>query len=146
MTKPKDFEPEFDEKIDFEADEELEEALGRGKQRLADAIENTATRIDDRLYGSAEYLRSTEIGAMRDDFVAAIRKRPLLSVGVALGAGYLIAKALNVGSGRGKRGRAVSSRIKRQIGKAVVGSLAAAVAARVRQSLADAQEREQRYE
>ena len=109
-------------------------------------VPNTATRIDDRLYGSAEYLRSTEIEVMRDDFVAAVRKRPLLSVGIALGAGYLIAKALNVGSGRGKRGRAVSSRIKRQIGKAVVGSLAAAVAARVRQSLADAQERGHRYE
>jgi len=172
MTDRIEFDPEFDEDVDFEADEEFEEALDnrsfrdidveelkargreawqsardrgrerlsdaavRGKSRLADTIENTATVLDDRLYGSAEYLRSSDIEVMRDDFVDAVRKRPLLSAGIALGAGYLIGKAIDVPHiGR----RSKKSKFRRQIQRAVVSGLATMVASRLREAVMSAE-------
>lgn len=110
----------------------LNEAAVRGKTRLADSIENTATVLDDRLYGSAEYLRSNDMEVIRDDFVETVRKRPLLSAGIALGAGYLIGKALDVPHiGRRKK----KSRFRRQIQRAVVSGLATMVASRLRDAV-----------
>jgi ElaB/YqjD/DUF883 family membrane-anchored ribosome-binding protein len=167
MTDRIEFDPDFDEDVDFEADEEFEEALDndvdelkargreawqtarergrarlseaavRGKSRLADSIENTATVLDDRLYGSAEYLRSTDIEVIRDDFVDTVRKRPLLSAGIALGAGYLIGKALDVPHiGRRRK----TSKLRRQIQRAVVSGLATMVASRLRDAVMAAEE------
>ncbi|HEX6559958.1 MAG TPA: hypothetical protein VF021_10860 [Longimicrobiales bacterium] len=169
MTDRIEFDPEFDEEVDFEADDEFEEALdyrsfhqidveelkargreawqtarergrerlndaaARGKTRLADSIENTATVLDDRLYGSAEYLRSRDVQVIRDDFVDTVRKRPLLSAGIALGAGYLIGKALDVPS-IGRR-RKKKSKLRRQIQRAVVSGLATMVASRLREAV-----------
>lgn len=118
--------------------ERLRDAALRGKTRFAEAIDNTATRLDDRLYGSAEYLRSSDLEVIRDDLVDVIRQRPLLSAGIALGAGYLIGKATNLLPKRGKS--AIRKQLSRQLRRAVVSSLAAAVATRMRDTLAAAQE------
>jgi len=117
----------------------LSEAAKRSKERLADKLEDTASQIDGRLYYSADYLRTSDIEVIRDDFVDLVRKRPLLSAGIALGAGYLVGKALGIGSGGGrKRGRV--SRLKGQVGRAVVSGLATMVASRLRDNLLPAPE------
>jgi hypothetical protein len=172
MTEHIDFEPEFDEDIEFEADEDFEEALGdrdridveglkrrgrdmfysarergreriyhaagRGKERLAEAIDNTATRLDDRLYGSADYLRNSDVEVIRDDLIDHIRQRPLLSAGIALGAGYMVGKVTNIG-GSSKAKRLVRKQITGKIRRAILSSLAAAVTARLQESLAASQ-------
>ena len=173
MSDNIEFESELAEDVDFDADDEFEEALGgrhridvdelkargreiledarergrerlysaagRGKERLAEAIDNTATRFDDRLYGSAEYLRSSDIESIGSDLVEQIRKRPLLSAGIALGAGYLVGKATGIGSKTpGKR--LIRKKLTRQLRRAIVSSLAAAVTSRMQQAIADAQE------
>lgn len=112
----------------------LSDAARRSKERLADKLEDAASQIDGRLYYGAEYLRTSDIEVIRDDFVDAIRKRPLLSAGIAIGAGYLIGKAMNFGSGRSKK-KTRGSGIKSQVGRAVVSSLAAMAAARLRDGL-----------
>lgn len=62
-----------------------------GMQRRAGKV---ADRAGDALDTSAEYLRTHDIDEMRDDLENTIRERPLLSVGVAIGAGFLLARIL----------------------------------------------------
>jgi hypothetical protein len=172
MTEHVDFDAEFDEDVDFEADDEFEEALGarhridvdelkargrdmlysarekgrerlytaagRGKERLAEAIDNTATRLDDRLYGGADYLRNQDVEVIASDLVEQIRKRPLLSAGIALGAGYLVGKATNIGGSKNPGKKLVRKQITKQIRRAIVSSIAAAVASRMQESIAAA--------
>lgn len=47
-------------------------------------------RASDALESGAEYLRSHDLPMIRDDVIEQIRERPLVAVGVALGAGFLI--------------------------------------------------------
>jgi ElaB/YqjD/DUF883 family membrane-anchored ribosome-binding protein len=62
-----------------------------GIQRRAGHV---ALRASDALDTSAEYIRSHDAAEMRDDLERAIRDRPLFSVGVAVGAGFLIGRLL----------------------------------------------------
>lgn len=123
----------------------LASAANRSKERLAERLEDTASQIDGRLFYGAEYLRTTDLEVMRDDLIDLVRRRPLLSAGIAIGAGYLIGKALGIGSGGPKRSKRGSS-IKSQVGRAVVSSLAAMAAARFRAGLLESDEDEEEEE
>lgn len=94
------------------------EALETGRNRLAGQLETLGDRLEERgrgmsdsggvqrragqaairageaLDSSADYLRSHDATEMRDDLERAIRERPLFSVGVAVGAGFLLARLL----------------------------------------------------
>jgi ElaB/YqjD/DUF883 family membrane-anchored ribosome-binding protein len=98
--------------------ERLGGAVDTGRNRIADQLERVGERIDERartmdeaggvqrragalahrtsdaLDHSAEYIRTHEPAEMRDDLEQAIRERPLMSVTVALGAGFLLARIL----------------------------------------------------
>ena len=112
--------------------ERLYVAADRGRGRLADAIDTAAERIDDRLSGGATYLRTHDVDVMRDDLSNTIRRYPLLSAGVAIGAGYLIGRALDLPRPGRRRNR---GRVGKQLSRAVVSTLGAIVAARMRDSL-----------
>ncbi|HEX9108078.1 MAG TPA: hypothetical protein VF832_12635, partial [Longimicrobiales bacterium] len=49
----------------------------------------------DALDSGAEYVRNNSIGDIRNDLTQQIRSHPLLSMGVAIGAGYLLSKILD---------------------------------------------------
>src|SRR5690606_20149599 len=53
-----------------------------------------AVRAGEALDNSAQYLREHDVTEMRDDLERSIRDRPLLSVGIAAGAGFLLARLL----------------------------------------------------
>jgi ElaB/YqjD/DUF883 family membrane-anchored ribosome-binding protein len=55
---------------------------------------HVAVRAGEALDSGAEYLRSHDPDEMRDDLERSIRERPLLSVGIAVGAGFLLARLL----------------------------------------------------
>lgn len=109
----------------------LADAAKRSKERIAEKLEDAASQIDGRLFYGADYLRTTDIEVIRDDFIDVVRKRPLLSAGIAIGAGFLIGKVMGVGSGGSRRKRG-GSNITSQVGRALVGSLAAMAASRLR--------------
>jgi ElaB/YqjD/DUF883 family membrane-anchored ribosome-binding protein len=93
-------------------------AVNTGKNRIADQLQRAGERIEERardmddsggmqrragqiahrasgaLDSGAHYLRDHEVDEMRDDLEHAIRARPLLSVGIAAGAGFLLARIL----------------------------------------------------
>jgi ElaB/YqjD/DUF883 family membrane-anchored ribosome-binding protein len=103
------------------------QALDSGKSRLADGISRLGERLDeqatnlegqgglgsrasrymqyasDAAEDSAEYLRSHDLDVIRDDFASQVRARPLLSCGIALGAGFLLGSAGSSGSSRRDR-------------------------------------------
>lgn len=62
-----------------------------GVQRRASRV---AARASEALDSGAEYIRSRDPQEMRDDLERSIRAKPLLSVGIALGAGFLLARLL----------------------------------------------------
>jgi ElaB/YqjD/DUF883 family membrane-anchored ribosome-binding protein len=94
------------------------EALETGKSRIAGQLESIGDRLEERgrsmedaggvqrragqvavraseaLDSSADYLRTHDPAEMRDDLERAIRERPLFSVGMAVGAGFLLARLL----------------------------------------------------
>jgi ElaB/YqjD/DUF883 family membrane-anchored ribosome-binding protein len=96
----------------------VERALSSGRGRIADQLQRVGERIEERarhmedaggmqrraghavqrasdaLDSGADYIRSHEVNEMREDLEDAIRGRPLLSVGVALGAGFLLARLM----------------------------------------------------
>jgi ElaB/YqjD/DUF883 family membrane-anchored ribosome-binding protein len=98
--------------------ERVGEAVDTGRSRLAGQIETLGDRLEERgrsmedrggvqrraghvavraseaLDSSADYLRTHDVGEMRVDLERTIRERPLLSVGVAVGAGFLLARIL----------------------------------------------------
>lgn len=98
--------------------ERVGSALDTGRNRIADQMERASGRLSERaremedtggvqrragqvalrasgaLESGADYLRTHEMDQMRDDLEHAIRERPLLSVGVAVGAGFLLARLL----------------------------------------------------
>lgn len=101
-----------------EGRERAGEAADAGRDRIAGKLEELGGRLEERgreaqqrggvqgragqaavraggaLDSSAEYLRSHDVDDMRDDLERQIRDRPLVSVGVALGAGFLLARIL----------------------------------------------------
>jgi ElaB/YqjD/DUF883 family membrane-anchored ribosome-binding protein len=68
---------------------EMEQA-GGVKARAGHVARRAGEALDD----SADYLRTHDTEEMRDDLERAIRDRPLLSVGIAAGAGFLLARIL----------------------------------------------------
>jgi ElaB/YqjD/DUF883 family membrane-anchored ribosome-binding protein len=98
--------------------ERLSDAVETGRGRLAGQLESLGDRLEERgrtmedqggvqrragqaavrasdaLDSSAEYLRTHDMGEMRDDLERAIRERPLFSVGMAVGAGFLLARLI----------------------------------------------------
>jgi ElaB/YqjD/DUF883 family membrane-anchored ribosome-binding protein len=62
-----------------------------GVQRRAS---QAALRATEALDTSAEYIRSRNPDEMRDDLERQIRARPLLSIGIAAAAGFLLARSL----------------------------------------------------
>ena len=114
--------------------ERIYDAAERGRGRLATAIDSAAGRVDQRLHESADYLRTHDVDGIRQDLSNQIRRHPLLSAGVALGAGYLIGRVLvDSGPRRGRRGH---SGVGRQLSRALVSGVGAMLTARVRDSLA----------
>ena len=101
-----------------EGRERLIEAVDAGRNRVAGQLERISDRLAERgrgmeeaggvqrrasqvalrageaLDSGAEYLRSHDPDEMRDDLERSIRERPLLSVGIAAGAGFLLARLL----------------------------------------------------
>lgn len=98
--------------------EKVAAAADSGRNRIAGQLESLGDRIEERardmedaggvqrraghaalraseaLDSSAEYIRSHDTAEMRDDLERAIRDRPLVSVGLAIGAGFLIGRLL----------------------------------------------------
>ena len=73
------------------------EERGRGMEEaggVQQRASQVALRAGEALDSGAEYLRSHDPDAMRDDLERSIRQRPLLSVGIAAGAGFLLARLL----------------------------------------------------
>ena len=73
------------------------EERGRGMEEaggVQQRASQVALRAGEALDSGAEYLRSHDPDAMRDDLERSIRDRPLLSVGIAAGAGFLLARLL----------------------------------------------------
>lgn len=66
------------------------EQAGGVQRRAGQAALRASEAIDE----SAEYIRSHDMTEMRDDLERAIRDRPLVSVGIAIGAGFLIGRLL----------------------------------------------------
>ena len=46
----------------------------------------------EALEGGANYLRTSDFGVIRDDFVEGIRNHPMLSAGIAVGCGWLLGR------------------------------------------------------
>ena len=79
--------------------------MGERMDSVADGLEQlsgVATRASDVVRGagdaldsSADYVRNSSMKEVRSDLSEQIRAHPLLSVGVALGAGYLLSKILD---------------------------------------------------
>jgi ElaB/YqjD/DUF883 family membrane-anchored ribosome-binding protein len=98
--------------------ETVEHAADEGRNRVAGKLSEFGDRLEERgreyrdrggvqgrageaavraggaLDSGAEYLRSHDMDDMRDDLERQIRGRPLVSVGVALGAGFLLGRML----------------------------------------------------
>lgn len=98
--------------------ERVGDAVNTGRHRIADQLETLGDRLEERGRGmedsggiqrraghvalrtgealdtGADYIRSHDMGEMRDDLESAIRDRPLLSVGVAVGAGFILGRLL----------------------------------------------------
>jgi ElaB/YqjD/DUF883 family membrane-anchored ribosome-binding protein len=73
------------------------EERGRGMEQAGGVQQragHVAVRAGEALDSGAEYLRSHDPDEMRDDLERSIRERPLLSVGIAVGAGFLLARLL----------------------------------------------------
>jgi ElaB/YqjD/DUF883 family membrane-anchored ribosome-binding protein len=68
------------------------ESEGRGG--LQQRAGRVAVRAGNTLEDGAEYIRSHDFDEMRDDLERQIREKPLMSVGIALGAGFLLARIL----------------------------------------------------
>jgi ElaB/YqjD/DUF883 family membrane-anchored ribosome-binding protein len=100
------------------ARERAEDVADRGRMRAASGLDRLGNRLDEQahemeerggvarragqvasrggeaLHESADYMRTHDLGAIRDDLTDEIRTHPLRSVGIALGAGYLVGRLL----------------------------------------------------
>ncbi|HUP90287.1 MAG TPA: hypothetical protein VM100_13090 [Longimicrobiales bacterium] len=107
------------------------EAANQHKLTVADRIDDLGSRVGGRFSGGADYLRTNDITVIADDLVDTVRRHPILSAGVALGAGYVAGKVIGIGGGGGGRKSSTSKKIRR----AVVSSLAAMAATKLKDSL-----------
>ncbi len=86
--------------------------VASGMSRMGDKLDNVASNLSqhgemgaraagvvrgasDALDSGANYVRSSSLGDIRDDLTSQIRSHPLLSMGVAIGAGFLLSKILD---------------------------------------------------
>lgn len=94
-------------------------------------------RTGDALESGADYLRTHPISSIRDDVSGQIRAHPFLSVGAALGAGFVLGRIFGGGEEeegmeerRGEPG--MFDGVRRQIGRAATTGLTGLVARQVR--------------
>ena len=150
-------------------------AIEAGKEKLASGVDRLGTRIEERarpmeekggvkgmvggavhgvggaLESSAEYLRTHEIGTIRDDLKKQIREHPFASVGIALGTGFLLGRVFGGGDEeeeeerleaarmRGIReggGNGFFSRMRGPLGRAIASGATAMLARQVRGRIA----------
>ncbi len=91
---------------------EAKQNVAGGMSRMGDRLDSVADNLSqhgdmgaragnvvrgasDALDSSADYIRSSSLGDIRDDLTNQIRSHPLLSMGVAIGAGFLLSKILD---------------------------------------------------
>jgi ElaB/YqjD/DUF883 family membrane-anchored ribosome-binding protein len=67
------------------------ESRGGLQQKVAGPMHRAGDAADN----AAEYVRTHDLGEVRDDLEQQIRAHPLVSVGIALGAGYLLGRILD---------------------------------------------------
>lgn len=148
MTRRVDNEPDFGEDdVEFEPEngidgrfealrERSREMFGgvaeRGRERLVEAADRGKTRMADRLSGSAEYLRTSDVEVIQSDLLTEIRRNPLRSAAIALGTGYLLGKLINPPTPSFRRKK---KGFGDQISRAIFSGLATVVAARIQASL-----------
>jgi hypothetical protein len=164
------------EKVKHRASEMVES----GKEKVAERIDRTGERLErraerletqggirkqagkvvhragDALESGAGYLRTHDIGTIGDDLTRQIRSHPYLSVGAALGTGFMLGRIFGGGGEeeqeeermrseleeceqcmrQGRQRTSAFNRMKGQMGNAVMGGLSAMVARRVRDSIA----------
>jgi ElaB/YqjD/DUF883 family membrane-anchored ribosome-binding protein len=76
----------------FETAKKVEQVGDASKKAVSEYSEKTR----DKLQESANYLKNTDVDTMADELMvslkAAIRSRPLVSIGFALGTGYILAR------------------------------------------------------
>ena len=94
--------------------EDRKDQLASGIERASDRLEDRAESMEDQggmrrragriahrasdmLEDSAEYLHTKPVSTIRDDITGQIREHPYVSVGVALGTGFLLGRALGGG-------------------------------------------------
>ncbi|MGQ0815555.1 MAG: hypothetical protein ACT4O1_14040 [Gemmatimonadota bacterium] len=104
----------------------------RGRERLVEAADRGKAGLADRLSGGADYLRDNDVEVIRDDLVSGIRRQPMRSVAIAVGAGYLLGKVLSPPTPSFRKKK---KGLGDQIGRAVVSTVAAVVAAKVQAGL-----------
>ncbi|HEX7118755.1 MAG TPA: hypothetical protein VF212_08210 [Longimicrobiales bacterium] len=83
------------------------EQVGETMERRAETLETRGGmggqvgrimhRAGDALESGAQYLRTHEIATMRDDVSTQIREHPFMSVGVALGTGFVLGRVFGGG-------------------------------------------------
>jgi ElaB/YqjD/DUF883 family membrane-anchored ribosome-binding protein len=95
-----------------EAADQGREKAAAGVDRLGDRLHERAREMENRggiqqkvagpmhragdaADSAAEYVRTHDLGEVRDDLQQQIRAHPLVSVGIALGAGYLLGRMLD---------------------------------------------------
>lgn len=146
--------------------EERKDQLASGIERASDRLEDRAEsmeeqggmrrragriahRASDMLEDGAEYLHTKPVSTIRDDITGQIREHPYVSVGVALGTGFLLGRALgggeeekeekrHMGMGRGRLAESYeeehgpSGGKRNQLGKMLAAGLSGMVARQVR--------------
>mgnify|MGYP001130870422 CR=1 FL=1 len=165
-------------------------AIESGKEKVASGVDRIGTRLEERartmeeegglkgkvggavhgvgdaLESSAEYLRTHEMGTIRDDLKAQIRDHPFASVGIALGTGFVLGRVFGGGGeeeeeddhererlealrmrmrGReAQRGNGFFAQMKGPLGRAVASGATALLARQVRNRIAGGRRMQQR--
>ncbi len=171
--------------------ERAADALEQGKSRVAGGMESLGERLEERgeslaaeaglkrklgramgrtgdaMESGGAYLRTHPVEVIGDDVVEAIREHPLASVGLALGAGFLVGRLLGAAGGseaeaedewedwdedeeeeddeaprpirrrrRARRRATLAGGLRRELGKAVISSVAALATRQLRERIA----------
>lgn len=169
--------------------EKASSALESGKEKLASGVDRLGARLEERarpmedegglkgkiggavhgvggaMESGAEYLRTHEIGTIRDDIATQIREHPFVSVGIAMGAGFVLGRVFGGGGEeeeddqererlealsmrmRGReerRGNGFFGQMRGPLGRAVVSGATALLARQVRNRIAGGRRMEQR--
>jgi hypothetical protein len=79
------------------ASRKLDEQARNLEQRgsVAGRAAEVARTASGALGSSAEYVRNKDVDAIKEDLAGRIRENPLMSVGIALGAGFIISRILD---------------------------------------------------